>query len=411
MIELLSPAGNFEKMKAAIRFGANAVYLAGKGFGMRAAAGNFSEEELKAAVFYARERGVKVYITVNVQPREEEYARLGEYLRYLGTVGPDALIVADLGVMALVKELLPNMPIHISTQANVVSSAAACAYAALGAERIVLSRELSLQEIRAIREKLPKEVELEAFVHGAMCVSYSGRCLLSNYLIGRDACRGACAQPCRWHYTVKEITATVVEEKRPNEIITVHEEGGESFFMSSCDLCMIEHIGELIEAGVTSFKIEGRMKSAYYTAAVTNAYRMAIDDALQDRPYDPALMRELECLSHRPYDTGYFFDSPHERAKITEVDGPIGEKAYLGKVLSYNEKEGMALILQNNKLSSFQRVELLTPGRVGVPFDIGQLYDEELNPIENAPHPQMRFFAKMPFPVAEGDLLRAGEEL
>ncbi len=410
MIELLSPAGNFEKMKAAIRFGANAVYLAGKGFGMRASAGNFSEEELKLAIPYARERGVKVYITVNVQPREEEYARLGEYLRYLDRVGPDALIVADLGVLALVKEILPNMPIHISTQANVVSSAAACAYAALGAERIVLSRELSLKEIRAIREKLPKEVELEAFVHGAMCVSYSGRCLLSNYLIGRDACRGACAQPCRWHYTVKEITATVVEEKRPDEIITVHEEGGESFFMSSCDLCMIEHIGELIDAGITSFKIEGRMKSAYYTAAVTNAYRMAIDDALRKRPYNPALMRELECLSHRPYDTGYFFDSPHERAKITEVDGPIGEKAYLGKVLSYNEKEGLALILQNNKLSSFQRVELLTPGRVGFSFDIGQLYDEELNPIENAPHPQMRFYAKMPCSVSEGDLLRAGEE-
>ncbi len=410
MVELLSPAGTFEKLQAAVRFGANAVYLAGKGFGMRAAAGNFSEEELKEAVSYAHERGVKVYITVNVQPREDEYARLGEYLRTLGTVGPDALIVADLGVLSLVKEILPDMPIHISTQANVVSSAAACAYAALGAERIVLSRELSLKEIRAIRENLSKEVELEAFVHGAMCVSYSGRCLLSNYLIGRDACRGACAQPCRWHYTVKEITATVVEEKRPDEIITVHEDSGESFFMSSCDLCMIEHIGELIEAGITSFKIEGRMKSAYYTAAVTNAYRMAIDNALNGRPYDPSLMRELECLSHRPYDTGYFFDSPHERAKITELDGPVGEKAYLGKVLSYNEKEKSALVLQNNKLSSFQRVELLTPGRVGIPFDIGQLYDEEWKPIESANHPQMRFYANIPYPVSPGDLLRAGDE-
>ncbi len=409
MLELLSPAGNFEKLKAAVRFGADAVYLAGQSFGMRAFAGNFSEEELEGAVAYAKEKGVKVYVTVNVQPRDGEYDRLCAYLRFLGRVGPDALIVADLGVLALVKELLPAMPIHISTQANVVSAATARAYAALGAERIVLSRELSLREIRAIREKLPREVELEAFVHGAMCVSYSGRCLLSNYLIGRDACRGACAQPCRWHYTVKEITATVVEGKRPNENITIHEEGGESFFMSSCDLCMIEHIGELIEAGVTSFKIEGRMKSAYYTAAVTNAYRMAIDAAVQNRPYDPALLRELECLSHRPYDTGYFFDSPHERAKITRVDGPIGEKAYLGKVLSYNEKEGLALILQNNKLSSFQEVELLTPGRIGLPFDIGQLYDEEMNPIESAPHPQMRFFARMPFPVAEGDLLRAGE--
>ena len=407
MPELLSPAGNPEKLRAAVRYGADAVYLAGQRFGMRAAAANFTMPELCEGVAYAHAHGVRAYVTVNTSPRTQEYADLAKYLEELREASPDALIVGDLGVLSLVRRVLPAMPIHISTQANVVSAEAAQAYAALGAERIVLSRELSLQEIIAIRKSLPREVELECFVHGAMCVSYSGRCLLSNYLSGRDACRGACTQPCRWQYRVASVDVVLYEEKRPNEPIPVHEEGGEAFFMSSRDLCMIDHIPALADAGIASFKIEGRMKSAYYTAVVTNAYRMAIDAYLAgDRTSNPLLRAEVESVSHREYDTGFFFDNPHERAMITERDGYLREKAYLGRVLSYNSTTGVALFEQRNKISAGDAVELLIPGRVGVPFVVEGLWDEAGEPITCAPHPGMHFMLRVPLPVSQGDLLR-----
>ena len=275
MTELLSPAGNFEKMCAALRFGADAVYLAGKSFGMRSAADNFTDEELAEAVSYVHSRGKRIYLTVNTMPHGGEYPRLREYLRTLAPMGVDALIVSDMGVFATVRELLPEMEIHISTQASIVSPAAAKAWAALGAKRLVLARELNMQEVRAIREALDPAVELEAFVHGSMCVSYSGRCMLSNEFTGRDANRGGCAQPCRWNYTI-------VEEKRPDERLPVLQNENGTFILSSKDMCTLRHIPELIRAGVTSFKIEGRMKSAYYTAVVSNAYRMAIDAYLAD---------------------------------------------------------------------------------------------------------------------------------
>lgn len=409
MAELLSPAGNFEKLKAAVRFGADAVYLAGTTFGMRAAAGNFTVEELSSAISYAHDRGVRVYVTVNTAPRTGEYGALGEYLSLLAPLAPDALIVGDLGVLSFVRRHHPGLPIHISTQANVVSKEAAMAYAELGAERIVLSRELSLFEIEEIRKGLPGRVELEAFVHGAMCVSYSGRCLLSNYLAGRDAGKGACTQPCRWHYRVKSIHAELTEEKRGDERIPVFEEAGETFFMSSKDLCMIEHLGRLCDAGVSSFKIEGRMKSAYYTAVVTNAYRMALDSCLRGEPFDRDLYREVESVSHREYDTGYFFDSPHEHAKTTSLDGYLREKAYLAEVISYDSVNKTALFEQRNKVSVGDAAELLLPSRKGIPFRISSMTDEEGVPIFVAAHPKMRFWAPVPVPVEAGDLLRGGE--
>ena len=412
MPELLSPAGDLEKLKTAVRYGADAVYFSGKSFGMRAAAKNFDLAEIREGIEYAHTHGVKAYITVNISPRTHEYAALSEYLKALSEFSPDALIIGDIGVMALARRIAPEIPIHVSTQANVVSAETALSYAALGAERIVLSRELSLEEIKAIRRALPDEVELECFVHGAMCVSYSGRCLLSNYLSARDAGHGACTQPCRWHYRAERIEAELLEEKRPNEPIPVYEEGGETFFMSSRDLCMIGHIPALIQAGISSFKIEGRMKSAYYTAVVTNAYRMAIDACLAGSAVaSPALLSEVESVSHRDYDTGFFFDSPTEHAKITERDGYLREKAYLARVVSYDEVSGYALLEQRNKISVGDAVELLVPGRVGIPFAVSALADEDGVAIESAPHPRMHFRMKVPVAVSEGDLLRGGEKI
>ena len=295
--ELLAPAGNFEKMKAAILYGADAVYLAGHSFGMRAAADNFSLEELSEAVKYAHERSVRVYLTVNVMPREYQYEDLKVYFRALADIKPDALIVGDIGVLSLAREMLPDIELHISTQASAVSSYDCLAWQALGAKRVVLSRELSLDEIRAIRAAIPDDLELEAFIHGSMCVSYSGRCLLSNHIIGRDANRGMCAQPCRWNYS---LYGEIREEKRPDLVIPLEEHGGETFVMASRDTCMIEHIPALMESGIDSFKIEGRMKSAYYTAVVTNTYKMAMNSYLSGAyEYNPAWMDELCSVSHR----------------------------------------------------------------------------------------------------------------
>ena len=407
MPELLSPAGDLEKLKAAVRYGADAVYLAGERFGMRAAAGNFSLDEMREGIGYAHAHGVRVYVTVNISPRTEEYPALTAYLLELGRLSPDALIVGDLGVFMLVRSLLPKMPLHVSTQANVVSAGTARAWADLGASRIVLSRELSLDEIAAIRRELPQSVELEAFVHGAMCVSYSGRCLLSNYLSGRDAGHGACTQPCRWHYRTERIEAVLVEDKRPDEPIPVEEEGGETFFMSSRDLCMVEHIPALCRAGIASFKIEGRMKSAYYTAVVTNAYRMAIDACTRgEREADPAWLSEVESVSHREYDTGFYFDSPHTHAKITRRDGYLREKAYIGRAISYDEVTKIAIFEQKNKISSGEMAELLIPGQPGIGFRVEAIFDESGAPIASAPHPGMRFGIRVPRPVCEGDLLR-----
>lgn len=416
--ELLSPAGNFEKLRAALLYGADAVYLAGTCFGMRSAADNFTDDELFAAAEYVHERNKKLYLTVNTMPRGHEYPILRSYLKKIASAGIDAFIVADLGVLGEIKDIMPDAEIHISTQASIVSPAAAKAYAALGAKRLVLARELKLDEIRAIKDSLPEDVELEAFVHGSMCVSYSGRCLLSNNLTGRDANRGACTQPCRWNYKI-------IEEKRPDEPYPIEENELGTFIMSSKDMCTIEIVPSLIAAGIDSFKIEGRMKSAYYTAVVTNAYRMALDAYLRDPDgyvYDSALMRELESVSHREYATGYYLDEPIFNAQTAQNTGYIREKAYFATAVEYdicdlpegilpeNENGRLYKFIQRNKVSVGDMAEIISPSKIGRPFRVEEIYDESGAPLESAPHPAMLFYVRVPFEVRVGDIMRSGRE-
>ena len=404
--EILSPAGNFEKMRSAILYGADAVYLAGEIFGMRAAADNFSIEEMEEAVEYAHERGVKVYLTLNTMPREYEYSLLRKYLLDLSHINIDAMIIADVGVLSLVKELLPNMEIHISTQANATSAAACRAWYALGAKRVVLAREITLDEIKAIRANIPDDLELECFIHGSMCISYSGRCLLSGHMVARDANRGMCAQPCRWNYTIRGYE--IEEEKRPDCKMPIEEINGETFIMASRDTCTIEHIPELIEAGINSFKIEGRMKSAYYTAVSTNAYRMAVDSYFSGNyEYNPAWREELESVSHRSYNTGYYFTDSHEDANIVENNGYIKDKAFLAVAVGYDAENGIAEFTQRNKMTLTDDVLLLTPGKTAEPITVTALYDENMTPIDSTPHPYMKFFMRTDSLIRPGDIIRA----
>ena len=417
MPELLSPAGNFEKLKAALLYGADAVYLAGTRFGMRSAADNFTSDELFEAVKYVHERGKKIYLTLNTMPHGYEYPDLRAFLEYIKDAGIDACIVADMGVMYLIKEIMPDMEIHVSTQASIVSPAAASAYVKLGAKRLVLARELTLDEIKEIKASLPDGIELEAFVHGSMCVSYSGRCMLSHSLTGRDANRGACAQPCRWEYNITEI-------KRPDQPYPIEENQHGTFIMSSKDMCTVSIIPQLIEAGIDSFKIEGRMKSAYYAAVVTNAYRMAIDSYLRspaDYKFDERLMRELESVSHREYCTGFYLDNPMEEPQMSTINGYIREKAYFATALASeelplpenleieNESGRLYPFIQRNKIRLGDSAEIISPSQIGKAFTVTELYSEAGEPIESAPHPSQKFFVRVPFEVFAGDIIRSGE--
>lgn len=415
--ELLSPAGSFEKLKSAVLYGADAVYLAGKNFGMRAASANFDRDELREAVEYCHTRNVKLYVTVNVMPHTHEYAELADYIRYLDEIKVDAVIVSDIGVVMMVREAAPDLEIHISTQASTVSAQACIAWHKLGAKRIVLARELSLEDIREIRANIPEEIELEAFVHGAMCIAYSGRCLLSNYFTGRDANHGACAQSCRWKYSPTAIDLGEANRKDiPSVVSAEQDENGETFFMASKDMCMLEHIPELENAGISSYKIEGRVKSAYYTAVVTNTYRLAIDAYRRDPEnyqLDPAWLNELYGVSHREYGTGFFFTPPHEDANVVRELGYIREKAYVATALETVEtpdEDGLydVLFIQRNKVTRGETVELISPGKVGRAFPADTLRNEEGEEIESAPHPNMLFRLKVPFPVYEGDIIRLG---
>ncbi len=411
--EILSPAGDFEKLKSAVYFGADAVYLAGTHFGMRAASGNFSREELSEAVKFCHDNGVRLYVTVNIMPRDGEYAELEGFLRYLEEIRVDAAIVSDLGVAALLRKCAPNVALHVSTQASVVSSAACMAWYALGASRIVLARELSLEAVKRIRREIPEDLEIECFVHGSMCIAYSGRCLLSQHYVSRDANRGACAQPCRWIFERGgALCADIAEEKRREELLPVIEDGGDTFVMSSKDMCMIEHIPALCDAGIHSFKLEGRVRSAYYTAVVTNTYKMALDSYMADPEsyvYNPEWLRELESVSHREYGTGFFFKDPHEDANIVSEPGYIREKAYLATAIKGCKAGEIATFIQRNKLVDSQSVELLTPGKVGIPFTVRELCNEKGEPVPSAPHPWMIFTLRSPVDVHEGDILRGGE--
>ena len=392
-------------MKAAFLYGADAVYLAGKRFGMRAAADNFTLEELDSALEYAHSLGKKIYLTLNTLPREYELLELAEYLRELsglGNGGLDGVIVADLGMFALCRKYLKDVDVHISTQAGIVNSESAKMFYDMGATRVVLAREVSLEEIKRLRENIPHNLEIEAFVHGSMCVSFSGRCLLSNNLIGRDANRGMCAQPCRWNYTISE-------EKRPDMPLPIEETRDGTFIMSSKDMCMVEHIPALIEAGISSFKIEGRMKSAYYTAVVTNAYRAAMDGYLtlgKDYKFDEAWLGELDSVSHREYCTGYYFDDPMKNPQLCTLPGYMREKAYIAIAESYNSETGEAVFVQRNKVSVGDKVEIISPGKLGRAFDVLEIKNEAGESVPSAPHPLMRFTVKAPFEVKPGDIMR-----
>ncbi len=418
-VELLSPAGNFEKLRAALLYGADAVYCAGQSFGMRSAADNFTNEELYEAVKYTHARGKKLYLTLNTMPHGDEYPELYKFLESIKDAGIDAFIIADLGVMAAVRKVMPDAEIHISTQASIVSPEAALAYVAMGAKRLVLARELTFTEIRAIKDALPEGIELEAFVHGSMCVSYSGRCMLSNMLTGRDANRGRCSQPCRWGYTL-------YEEKRPDIPIPIEENNLGTFIMSSKDMCTVEHIPELIACGIDSFKIEGRMKSAYYAAVVTNCYRMAIDAYLADPEnyeFDKNILGELDSVSHREYATGFYLDKPFDNAQLSSMTGYIREKSYFATAVEYtdNDIEKLAAagveiqnaggrlyrFMQKNKVKVGDRAEIISPSKIGVALDVNEIYLDGGEAAESAPHPSMTFWVRVPFEVKAGDIMRA----
>ena len=410
MKELLCPAGNFEKMKAAILYGADAVYLASDMFGMRAAADNFTLDELEEAVKYAHSHGVKLYVTVNTMPHSQEYERLKKYLKRYDEIGVDALIISDLGVMELTREIIPNMEIHISTQASVVSASTANAYHKLGAKRVVLARELSLDEINEIRRNTPKSLELECFIHGSMCISYSGRCLLSNYYTGRDANRGACAQPCRWNYTNAN-PLSFAEEKRLSDTLNIEEYKEGSFVMSSKDMCMIEHIPALMESGIDSFKIEGRMKSAYYTAICANTYKIAMTEYLknpEEYRFNPLWLRELESVSHREYATGFYFDNPMTNPQTVTQNGYLREKAYL--CVATGESDGeYYYFTQRNKISAGDVCEIITPGETGKRFEVEEIKLPNGDSVPSAPHPSMIFKMKVPYQVKKGDIIRSSD--
>lgn len=400
--EILSPAGNLEKLKFAVMYGADAVYCAVKRFGMRASADNFSFEELREGIEFAHERGAKVYCTLNVMPRDSEFDALYETLEGFKTAMPDAFIASDPGLMTVIREVYPEAELHLSTQCSTVN-AKSCLFwhKAFGIKRIVLARELSLEEIKRIRSELPAEIELEVFVHGSMCISYSGRCLLSNYATNRDANRGECAQPCRWQYRMADI-----RDGKPMADVVEDETG--TYAYSSKDLCMIEHIPELVEAGINSFKIEGRMRSAYYTAAVTNAYRMAGDSYIKsgkDFVFDKRWLTEVESVSHREYATGFFFTPPSEQAQVCETNQYLKDRAYLATVKAYDKETGLALCIQRNKFCVGDKVQLLTRGECGREITVEKLYDAEMNEIESVPHAKQEFYAPIKG-AREWDILR-----
>ena len=399
-IELLSPAGDMERLKMAVLYGADAVYLAGTAFGMRAFAGNFSPEELPQAVAYAHSKGVKVHVTVNTMPRNEEAAQLPAYLEQLQDAGVDALILADLGAFMLAGKYAPKCQRHISTQQSIANYECAQSWFDLGAQRVVLARELSLEEIRTIRQKTSPELEIETFGHGAMCVSYSGRCLLSNYMTGRDSNRGACAQPCRYQYAL-------MEEKRPGEYFPVFEDEKGTYILNSRDMCMIDHLRELQEAGIDCIKIEGRAKSAYYAAIVTGAYRHCLDDAAAGRPIDPVWRDEVEHVSHRIYSTGFYYGFP---GQYTENSRYIRQWQVCAIVDSCDEN-GNAVCSLRNKFRKGDTMECVGPDLRPFAFTAGEMADSEGNALEEPRTPEMRFTIQLGKQVPPYSILRHSVDL
>ena len=403
--ELLVPAGSLEVLKIAVVFGADAVYIGGEAFGLRAKARNFSREDMEEGIAFAHARDVKVYVTANILAHNEDLTGVREYFLKLKEIGPDALIISDPGVFQAAREICPEIEIHISTQANNTNYGTYLFWHSLGARRVVSARELSLKEIRDIREQIPEELEIETFIHGAMCISYSGRCLLSNYLTGRDANQGECTHPCRWKYAL-------MEEQRPGEYMPVFENERGTFIFNSKDLCMIEHVPELIEAGIDSFKIEGRMKTALYVATVARTYRRAIDDFMKSRElYEknmPWYKSQISNCTYRQFTTGFFFGKPSEEAQIYDNNTYLKEYTYLGIVEDF--KEGLCQIRQRNKFSVGEMIEVMKPDGENESVTVLKILDEEGKELESAPHPKQKLFLDLGTTLSQYDILRRKEE-
>ncbi len=399
-LELLSPAGDMERLKMAVLYGADAVYLAGTSFGMRSFAGNFSPEELPQAVRYAHDHGVKCHVTVNTMPRNDEVAQLPAYLEQLDSAGVDALIVADLGAFMLAGKYAPHCERHISTQQSIANYECAQSWFDLGATRVVLARECSLDEIRTIRQKVDPKLEIETFGHGAMCVSYSGRCLLSNYMTGRDSNRGACAQPCRYQYAL-------MEEKRPGEYFPVFEDEKGTYILNSRDMCTIDHLKDLMDAGIDCIKIEGRAKSAYYAAIVTGAYRHCIDDVAAGREIDPIWQDEVEHVSHRIYSTGFYYGQP---GQYVENSRYIRQWQIVARVEECGE-DGLALCSLNNKFSAGDALEVVGPDLRPFAVTAQGMRDADGMPLDEVRTPQSRFTLQLPKAVPPMSLLRRSVDL
>lgn len=401
--ELLIPAGHLENLKIAVEYGADAVYIGGEAFGLRAKAKNFSLEMMKEGIDFAHKHGVKVYVTANIIAHNDDLDGAREYFRELKEIKPDALIIADPGMLEIAKEELPDMEFHLSTQANNTNYASLNFWYKQGVKRVVIARELSFKEISEIRAKTPLDLDIEAFVHGAMCISYSGRCLLSNYMTNKDSNKGACTHPCRWTYHL-------VEETRPGEYMPVYENERGTYIFNSKDLCMLEYIEELVKSGISSFKIEGRMKTELYVATVTKTYREAIDDYFEDpekyRRKIPKYLEEIKKCSHRAFTTGFYFNKPTGNEQIYDSNAYIRDYVYIGKTLEYIEEEKVAVIEQRNKFCVGDWIEVLKKKGDNFSFQIDKMYDEENQVIESAPHPKQVIKIPVPFPVEINEIMR-----
>lgn len=405
-IELLAPAGDLEKLKTAVDYGADAVYFGGELFSLRAGAGNLTIPQMEEGIAYAHARNVRCYLTLNIFAHNEDILPLEDYLIKIKALDIDAFIVSDPGIMLMIREVMPQAEIHLSTQANMTNYKTARFWQQQGVKRIVLARELTFEEIRLLRQKLPEEMELEAFVQGAMCISYSGRCLLSNFMIERDANRGQCAHPCRWKYAL-------VEEQRPGEYYPVEEDERGTYILNSRDLCMIDHIPELVSAGIASAKIEGRMKSSFYVATVVGAYRRAIDAYYADPEryaFREEWMRELKKVSHREFTTGFYFNQPTNKDQNYQTSAYTREYQFIGIVRSYDPDTKMAVVEQRNKMTVGEEIEVFGPYTDYFSQKLEVLLDEEGNPIESAPHPQQILQIKMERSVSENFMLRKRKE-
>ena len=400
--ELLIPAGSLEVLKTAVVFGADAVYIGGEAFGLRAKAKNFGKEEMEEGIRFAHEYGVKVHVTANILAHNGDLSGAEDYLKELKALKPDALIVADPGIFTIAREICPEIDIHISTQANNTNYGTFRFWGRQGAKRVVSARELSLAEIKEIRENIPEDLEIESFIHGAMCISYSGRCLLSSYLTGRDANQGACTHPCRWKYAV-------MEEKRPGEFFPVYENERGTYIFNSKDLCMIEHIPEMIDAGIDSFKIEGRMKTALYVATVARTYRKAIDDYMESEEKYRKNMdwykTEISKCTYRQFTTGFYFGKPDEQTQIYDSNTYVNEYIYLGTV-EEKDKEGRAKISQRNKFCVGDTIEIMKPDGRNIETTVLSLTTQEGESVESAPHPKQTLFIGMTQEAETGDILR-----